>query len=223
MIEQSAMRTTTNPPLHRAENKPIINEPIPHTVLEDALALLLGSLVISFGASLIKQLGALSGGMAGLAILVNYVTGIQFGVAFFALNLPFYWLAFRRMGGAFLIKTFCAILMVSVFTDLHPRFINVAHLNPYYAVMFANALMALGFIMLFRHKASLGGLTIVALYLQERYNIRAGRVMMIVDGLIVLSSLFLVSSLTLFMASLSGVLVVNLIIAMNHRPNRYLA
>lgn len=186
------------------------------------MALAIGTLVVSFGASLLKQAGALTGGMAGLAFLLHYATGVKFGIAFFCLNLPFYWLAFRRMGRAFVVKTFCAIALVSVFTELHPQFISVSHLNPLYAAVFANAMMGLGFIVLFRHRASLGGVNILALYLQDRYGLRAGKVMMGVDVCIVLASLMVVS-LPLLAASICGAVVLNLIIAMNHRPNRYLA
>ena len=194
----------------------------PHTALEDGIALLLGALVVSFGASLLNQAGALTGGMAGLAFLIHYATGVKFGVVFFALNVPFYWLAFRRMGPAFVVKTFAAITLVSVFIELHPRFIDIAQLNPFYAAVFANALMGLGFVVLFRHQASLGGINILALYLQDRYGIRAGRLMMGVDGIVVLASLFLVN-LPLLAASIVGVLILNQLIAMNHRPNRYRA
>lgn len=200
----------------------ILSPRAPHTALEDCIALLLGTLVVSFGASLLKQSGALTGGMAGLAFLIHYATGVKFGVVFFLLNLPFYWLAFRRMGLAFVLKTFAAITLVSVFTELHPRFIDISDLNPFYAAVFANALMGLGFVVLFRHQASLGGVNILALYLQERCGIRAGRLMMGVDGVVVLASLFLVS-LPLLAASIVGVLILNQLIAMNHRPNRYQA
>ena len=196
--------------------------PVPHTTLEDMMALLLGALVVSFGAILLKQAGALTGGMAGLAFLIHYATGIKFGVLFFVLNLPFYWLAWRRMGRAFVIKTFCAIALVSVLSELHTHFIDISHLNPLYAAVFANAVMGLGFIVLFRHKASLGGVNILALYLQDRYGVRAGKVMMGVDLCIVLASLALVS-LPILAASVCGAVILNLIIAMNHRPNRYLA
>jgi uncharacterized membrane-anchored protein YitT (DUF2179 family) len=194
----------------------------PHTLIEDVLALLLGALIISFGMALLKQVGALTGGMAGLAFLAHYTTGITFGLAFFVLNLPFYWLAFRRMGMAFVVKTFLAILMVSVFSDLHPQFIGIQHLNAYYAVMLGNALMGVGFLVLFRHQASLGGLSISALYLQDSYKVRAGRVMMLADGMIMLASLPLVR-LPLFAASIGGGLILSLIITMNHRPSRYRA
>jgi uncharacterized membrane-anchored protein YitT (DUF2179 family) len=201
---------------------PIPTDRIPHTPVEDFAALLIGTLVVSFGASLLKQAGALTGGMAGLAFLLHYATGVKFGVAFFVLNLPFYYLAFRRMGKGFVIKTFSAVAMVSIFTELHPHYINISHLNPIYAAVFANVVMGIGFVVLFRHKASLGGVNILALYLQERINLRAGKLMMAVDSLIVLASLFLVS-IPLLLASICGAVILNCIIAMNHRPNRYLA
>lgn len=200
----------------------IHNKREPHTLIEDVLALLLSTLIISFGVGLLKQVGALSGGMVGLAFLVHYTTGVTFGLAFFALNLPFYWLALRRMGHAFVVKTFGAILLVSIFSDLHPRYIAIQHLNPYYAVILANALMGVGFLVLFRHQASLGGLSIAALYLQDRYQAPAGRVMMLADAMIMLASLSLVS-VPLFAASICGGLALNLIITMNHRPSRYRA
>ncbi len=122
--------------------------------LEDALALLFGTLMISFGVVLFRQSGALTGGTAGLAFLIHYTTHISFGVAFFVINLPFYWLSVRRMGAQFTLKTFCAVAMVSLFSDLHGRFIHIDQLNPFYATLFANIMMGVGFVVLFRHKAS---------------------------------------------------------------------
>jgi uncharacterized membrane-anchored protein YitT (DUF2179 family) len=199
-----------------------LSERIPHSLIEDVLALLLGTLVVSFGAALLKQAGALTGGMAGLAFLIHYTTGVKFGAAFFAVNLPFYYLAFRRMGKGFVIKTFCAVGLVSVFTELHSHFIDVSSLNPLYAAILANCMMGIGFIVLFRHKSSLGGSNILALYLQDRYKLSAGKFMMGVDVCIVVASLFVVS-LQMLAVSILGAVILNLIIAMNHRPNRYLA
>lgn len=81
-------------------------------------------------------------------------------------------------------------------------------------------IMGLGFIVLFRHKASLGGVNILALYLQDKYGLRAGKLQMAVDISIVLASLFVVN-ISLLIASILGAMVLNLIIAMNHRPGRY--
>ncbi|NKI75195.1 YitT family protein [Dickeya sp. CFBP 2040] len=200
----------------------ITPQPVSHTLLEDILALLIGTLMVSFGVILLRQAGALTGGTAGMAFLLHYATRLSFGTAFFLLNLPFYYLAIRRMGWPFTIKTFCAVALVSLFSDLHPLFIHFDHLQPIYATLFGNLIMGLGFIVLFRHRASLGGMNILALYLQDKSGIRAGKFMMAVDVTIVLASLFVVS-IPMLIASVLGAAALNLIIAMNHRPGRYTA
>lgn len=201
----------------------IVEQPvkIPHTLVEDIMAIVLGTLMVSFGVTLMKQAGALTGGTAGIAFLISYITkSSTFGLAFFAINLPFYWLAVKRMGWAFTIKTFCAVGLVSLFSQLHPMFIHFAALDPFYATLFGNVVTGIGFIVLFRHKASLGGINILALWLQDRYGIRAGKLQMGVDTCVVLASLFVVSR-EMLVASILGALILNLIIAMNHRPGRY--
>ncbi|WP_042959181.1 YitT family protein [Erwinia tasmaniensis] len=193
---------------------------IPHTHLEDVLAIFFGTLLVSFGITLLKQAGALTGGTAGIAFLMGYLGKIPFGLAFFLINLPFYWLAIGRMGMAFTLKTFSAVALVSLFTQLHPLFIHFSDLDPFYATLFGNVMMGIGFIVLFRHQASLGGINILALWLQDRYGIRAGQLQMAVDICVVLASLFAVSH-EMLAASIAGAVVLNLIIAMNHRPGRY--
>jgi len=126
------------------------------------------------------------------------------------------------MGWAFTFKTFCAVALVSLLTDLHLRFIHIDQLQPIYATLFGNMIMGLGFIVLFRHKASLGGVNILALYLQDRFGIRAGKLQLIVDVVVMFASLYVVTVPALII-SIAGALVLNLIIAMNHRPNRYAA
>ncbi len=103
---------------------------------------------------------------------------------------------------------------------LHSHFIQITSLDPVYATLFGSVLMGIGFIVLFRHKASLGGLNILALYLQDKCGIRAGKFQMVVDACIVSASLFVVS-VPMLLASVLGAVILNLIIAMNHRPGRY--
>ncbi|AUX95065.1 YitT family protein [Mixta gaviniae] len=193
---------------------------VPHSLLEDTLALLFGTLMVSFGVVMLKQAGALTGSTAGIAFLLSYLTSCSFGLLFFVINLPFYWLAVKRMGWAFTLKTFCAVALVSIFTRLHPLFMHFDALNPFYATLFGNVMMGVGFIVLFRHKASLGGINILALWLQDRFGIRAGKLQMAVDSGVVLASLFVVSA-PMLAASVAGALLLNLIIALNHRPGRY--
>ena len=78
----------------------------------------------------------------------------------------------------------------------------------------------MGMLVIFRHKMSLGGCNILALYLQERFGIRAGKVQMALDCTIVVMSLFIVD-VYLIALSVLGAVATNLILAMNHKPGRY--
>nr|WP_249777470.1 YitT family protein [Herbaspirillum robiniae] len=192
-----------------------------HRVYEDALALVAGTLFISLGVNMYTHVGLLTGSTAGLAFLVHYLSGLPFGVVFFAINIPFYYFAFRRMGMRFMAKTFCAVALVSGFSLLHPQFIAYDRLNLFYSAVLGGLLIGSGFVMLFRHGASLGGVNVVTLFLQDRYGLRAGKLQMGVDVVIVLASLFVVTPVVLA-ASILGAVVANLVIALNHRPGRYM-
>lgn len=151
-----------------------------------------------------------------------YTTGVPFGAAFFVINLPFYVLAFMRMGWRFTLKTFCAVALTSMLTELHTRFIHIGDVDPIYAAVFGGLLMGVGFIVLFRHQASLGGVNILALYLQDRYGVRAGKVQLAVDLTVLAASCLIVSRLAL-LASVIGASVLNMVIWINHRHDRYIA
>ena len=71
-------------------------------------------------------------------------------------------------------------------------------------------------------RPSLGGVNVVALYLQERLGGRAGRVQLVVDLLILLAA-FGVTDLWRVLLSVLGAVVLNMTLAINHRPGRYMA
>lgn len=193
-----------------------------HTPLEDAQALLIGTLFIAFGVVLFKQTGLLAGGMAGLAFLVHYGSGIAFGPIFFALNLPFYWLAWKRMGRAFTFKTFAAVALLSLFSEVVPDWVGFSSLHPLFAAILGGLMIGTGMLMLFRHRASVGGIGILAVVLQERRGWRAGRVQLAVD-VFILGAAFLVAEPGRVLLSVAGALAMNLLLAINFRPGRYMA
>lgn len=193
-----------------------------HSIIEDILAIVTGTLLVSLGVALFKQAGLFTGGTAGISFLMHYATGISFGVIFFLINLPFYWFAWKRLGWRFTIKTFCAVALVSIFSDLHSQMLQLGDIPALYSALIGSSVMGVGFIVLFRHQASLGGFNILALYLQEKYGIRAGKLQMFLDVLILLASLSVVS-FKIVLISILGAIILNLAIMLNHRPGRYMA
>jgi uncharacterized membrane-anchored protein YitT (DUF2179 family) len=192
-----------------------------HSAAEDAPAIVTGALFIALGVALFARAGLLTGGTAGITFLVHYATGWPFGPVFFVVNLPFYGLALRAMGWAFTLKTFGAIAALSLFTELMPTVVRFELLQPLYAGVMGGFLIGVGLLMLFRHHASLGGINILALYLQKQRGWRAGKVQMAIDCLIVLAALAFIEP-RLIAISVLGAVALNLVVAVNHRPGRYL-
>ena len=95
-------------------------------------------------------------------------------------------------------------------------------LSPALAAVLGGLLVGAGLLMLFRHRASLGGINVVALFLQERLGWRAGQVQMVLDVLILLAA-FGVTDPWRVALSVLGAVVLNLALAINHRPGRYMA
>lgn len=196
------------------------SDALPHRQYEDVLALLTGTMLVALGLVLYTSAGLITGSSAGLALLVQYATGYGFGVIFFAINLPFYYLAVKRLGWPFALRTFAAVALISALSQLTPDWIGIEHLNPFYAAISGGGLMGMGLLVLFRHRAGLGGFNILALYLQDNYGIRAGYFQLAVDLTILAVSLFYIE-LDKVALSVVGAAVLNLIIAINHRPGRY--
>ena len=145
-----------------------------HGPYEDAQALFTGSLFVSITMMLYAQAGLLTGSTAGIAFLLHYATGLSFGALFFAINIPFYWFAWKRMGREFTIKTFVSVALLSALSEIGPRVMHIDYLHPVYAALLGGLLLGTGCLFLARHKASLGGATIVSLYLQDKHGIPAG-------------------------------------------------
>jgi len=192
-----------------------------HRLYEDISAGLTGTLMVALGVALYTKATLLTGGTAGLALLLQYATQFEFGPLFFAINLPFYALSILRMGWKLTLRTFLAVLLVSYLSQFTPSWIGIDSLNPIYAAVMGGVLMGVGLLVLFRHRTSLGGVNILALYAQERYGIPAGYVQLALDAVILLASLFVIEPSKVAL-SLVGTAVLNLILATNHRPGRYM-
>lgn len=199
---------------------PDLSAPSRHSLPEDIFAMLIGTVLVSLGIAFYSEVQLTTGSSAGLALLLQYLTGIPFGWLFFTINLPFYVLAFLRMGWPFAVKTIICVALVSYFSGQFPLWIGIDEINPLFAALVGGGLIGLGILSLFRHKASVGGINILALYLQDNFGIRAGYFQLGVDAAILLAAFFILP-LDKVLYSVLGALVLNLIVALNHKPGRY--
>ena len=192
-----------------------------HSAFDDVLAILTGTAVASTGLFLLKSGVVVTGGTAGLSLLLSYATKQPFALVFIVVNAPFFALALWKKGLNFTLRTIVSVLLVSGLSHIHASAFGNMTLPPLYASLIGNALAAVGVLILFRHRASLGGFNIIALLAQERLGWRAGYVQLVLDAVIVLSALTVVPVSSVLISAL-GALVLNISLAKNHRPGRYL-
>ena len=195
---------------------------IRHGPLADAQGVVFGAAMGALGIVLLAHLGLVTGQVAGIALLVAMATGWSFGAVYLALNLPFLWLAWTRMGPGFTLKTLIAVGLVAVFTTLQPRLVNFGAVDPVVGVALAGMMCGSGLLALFRHRASLGGIGVLSVLLQDRFGLRAGYTQMGVDACVFTAALFLLP-LKAVLLSLLGAAVMNAFIAINHRRDWYVA
>ncbi|WP_434993480.1 YitT family protein [Arthrobacter sp. Ld5] len=192
-----------------------------HSMPEDVLGMVTGTFTVSLGLFLLTTSGAVTGGTAGLALLLSYAGPLSFSALFLLVNVPFFALAVWKKGWDFTLRTVVAVALVSGLAAVHPLALGALTVHPLYAVLGGNLLAGVGLLILFRHRASLGGFNILALILQERLGWRAGYVQMALDTTVILGALTVVEPAGVLLSAV-GAVVLNLVVALNHRPGRYL-
>lgn len=193
----------------------------PHSPFEDIAALCAGAVLISLGLAILQGARLLTSGISGAAILLHYAFGWDLGANFFVLNLPFYWLAFRRLGKLFTLKTFACVALISLLMGNASSMFVLSNAHPAFASIAGGVVIGMGLLALFRHGASMGGVSALAVYLQKHHNWRAGHVMMGLDIIILVMAVFVMDFRSLAW-SVVGAVVLNMMVGLNHKPGRYL-
>ena len=192
-----------------------------HSALDDAQGLAYGSFMAALSVVVLTHLGFVTGQTSGAALLISYATGWGWGPVFFIINIPFYWVGYKRFGKAFVAKSLFAVTLTSALAAILPNYIKFSELNPALGAVMIGAFTGSALIALFRHGASLGGIGIVGLYIQDATGFRAGWVQLIFDAFIFAIALFMLDPWAVAWSFL-GALVANLTIAINHRRDRYI-
>lgn len=192
-----------------------------HSTKEDWIAILTGTFIVAQGIFFLQSAQLLTGGTAGLSLLLTHFVPFSFGVIYFVTNLPFYVLAWKRFGPKFAMSSAVSGALVSVITDNMNRFISLDQVNTVYCGVAGGMLMGLGMLILFRHRSSLGGFNVLCLMLQDKWGISVGKTQMTIDGTILALSFVFVTP-TIVAISVLGAFVLNLVLAMNHKPSRYI-
>ena len=191
-----------------------------HSIFDDLFGLVSGSILFSVGLSVLHASGVLTGGAAGLALLIANNTGGQVGTIYLLIGIPFFFLALWKKGWRFTLRSTLNVAFVAYLTNQMPKIFGLQIHNKFLATIIANVLLGVGMIVIFRHFSSLGGFNVIALLAQERLNIKAGYVQLALDAVVLLIGLTSYSP-KIVLISLVGDAILNMCLAINHRSDRY--
>lgn len=180
----------------------------------DAQGLAFGIVMTSLSVVFLKSAELVTGQTAGIALLLSYVLPLGFGALFFLLGIPFLILAWVRRGVVFAIRTIIAVVGISLVSQFLLGQIQFTQLPVWAAAILGGACSGMGLIAIFRHNASAGGMTILAIILEQKTGFKAGWFQLGVDATVFLAAAFVLSPSQLFYSFL-GALITNLAIVWN--------
>ncbi|QQN74175.1 YitT family protein [Croceicoccus sp. YJ47] len=195
-------------------------QPRPHGVAEDIYGLVTGALLMAIGLTLMKASGIVTAGMGGVALLMTYKVGWTVDGWFWTLNLPFFVLALSAMGRGFLIKSIAAVTLVSVCAAITRISLDISAIHPAFAAVGGGTAAGAGILAMLRHKAGVGGVTILAIFLEKKFGWNVGWLSFVLDASIIAIAVTAIPSELVIYSVLSVAAVSGILIAY-HKPGRY--
>ena len=129
-----------------------------------------------------------AGGVSGIALVINGVTGWNISIMVFILNIILFILAFVVLGKGFGGKSIYATVMLSVVMEIIERVFSPGILtdNMFLASFFGSALLAMGSAIVFHQGASTGGTSILAAIISKFTSLAVGTSLLLNDSIICL-------------------------------------
>lgn len=138
----------------------------------------------------------IGGGVSGFASILYYATGLPMGVTYFVLNVLLLIIGTKILGTGFGGKTIYAIFMTSIMLGLMPKIIPMDFIHEFalsngklLCTFLGGIIAGLGIGLSISQGGSTGGTDIVALVWCKFYAASPGRVILIIDVGIIMSSL----------------------------------
>lgn len=125
----------------------------------------------------------LSGGVTGMALLLNRLTAVPLGLAMALLNVPIFVLGVRYVGRAFAVRSAAAVLATWFLADYAP--IPAWTHDPLLASVFGGLLAGVGTALAMKAGGSLGGFDILGVVVNRRFGLGVGEVLLALNGTMV--------------------------------------
>lgn len=157
----------------------------------DYLTITAASVIYAVAVSLFLDPNSLApGGVTGIAIIMNRITGLETGTWMFAINIPILVIGMWKFGWRFILSTlYCTMAMSYITNFLAPM--GALTTDPLLAALVGGSLMAVSLGMVFKAGATSGGTDIIVKLLRLRLpHLKTGLLFLLTDAVIVTASAF---------------------------------
>lgn len=157
--------------------------------IKDYLVITFASAVYAVAVSLFLDPNSLApGGVTGIAIILNRLTGLETGTWVLFINIPIIALGAWKLGWRFILSTGYCTLISSLFINLLSPFGAVTE-DLLLAAVAGGCLMAVGLGLVFKSGATTGGTDIIVKLLRIRFpQLKTGFLFFVTDAVIVAAS-----------------------------------
>lgn len=148
------------------------------SIIRKILGLTIGAIIYSAGLNLfLIPNHIIDGGITGISLLVQALTGVPFSLLIVALNLPFFYLGYRRLGAGLAVSSTYAIVVLSLFSSIFEE-MKPATTDPFLSTIFGGIIIGIGVGIVIKSGGSTDGTEIVAIWMDSKSSFSVGEIIM---------------------------------------------
>ena len=150
------------------------------SILSKMFFLTVGPFVAAFALEIfLVPNNIIDGGIVGISIILSYLTKINLGLLIFIINIPFFFLAFNKIGKKFVLQTFYAIGMLSLALNFFTTHEHPVTHDLLLSTVFGGIILGAGVGLVLKNEGSLDGTEIMSLVLSKKFGFSVGEWIML--------------------------------------------
>ncbi len=128
----------------------------------------------------------IDGGVIGISMIISHVSKWNLGLLVLILNTPFVLLAFKKMGGKFVIKTAYANIILAISLNIFHHYKVTGDLL--LATVFGGIILGFGVGIILKNEGSLDGTEMLSLIISKKFGCSVGEFIMLINIFIYLAA-----------------------------------
>ena len=155
--------------------------------LKNIIFLTVGAMITAFALeSFLVPNNIIDGGVIGISMIASHITKWNLGLLILILNTPFIIMAFKKMGGKFVVQTAFANIILAVFLNIFHHY-KVTH-DLLLATVFGGIILGLGVGIILKQEGSLDGTEMLSLVVSKKLGVSVGEFIMGINVFIYLAA-----------------------------------